>query len=123
MALCPKCGQESTNEKFCSNCWASMTVKPKAEKKEQNPFRNLIIVAVFLIIFGLAMSYLANMMRPADAPLQATPTTPAQAPVPTDTPSVPTTGETPPPPFSIEPTDTPVPAVSEEPSSSAPMFR
>lgn len=124
MPICPKCGQLSTTEKFCSNCWSEMTTKSKSSKKKEDPvktpFRNIAILGVFLVAFGYFMSFMARQIasetpNPAAAPTETPSTT--QAPAPTETPSTPTTGETPPPPLTLDATDTPTPAVAAKPAA------
>ena len=66
MIVCPKCNQMSQNDKVCTNCWSDLTGKSHVEKAPRDltkmPLRNIIIVAVAVIVFGLVMRMLAGFM-------------------------------------------------------------
>lgn len=66
MVICPKCGQQSQNDKVCTNCWSDLTAKPKSEKAPrdltQMPLRNIILLAAIAIVFGFFMMFIAHIM-------------------------------------------------------------
>lgn len=89
MTLCPKCGQTSTSDKVCSNCWADLTAKPKAPKPPNDPadfkLKNIVLLGFLLIVVLYLMSMLVNSMmsnnnnnvqpQPVTVFVVATPTT------------------------------------------------
>ena len=114
MIVCPKCGQPSTSDKICSNCWSDMNAKPKPPKPaDDGTFtkgRNIVLLGLLLIVVFYLLSLMMDSMKGNISPAQPAVTIPLQTtPVPMVSPTA-----------VVSPTDaaSPVPEASATPGLS-----
>ena len=77
MTLCPKCGQTSSSDKICSNCWADLMAKPKAPKPKKDPadinLKNIVLLGLLLIVVLYLMSMFVGSMMSSNSNSQPQP--------------------------------------------------
>lgn len=89
MTICPKCGQASSNDKICSNCWSDMNAKSKPKPvKDVTDFKwkNIVLLGVLLIVVFYLLTLMLDSMRQNINP--ATPAAVIVTPSVTETPSI-----------------------------------